>query len=57
VPAITQMFPEQALDFDELPALDRFITNESMLGWSRYNCPLLFTDVPQPTSGNMSFED
>lgn len=57
MPAITQMFPEQALDFDELPALDRFITNESMLDWSRFNCPLLFTDVPQPTSGNMSFED
>lgn len=52
VPAITQMFPEQMLDFDELPALDRFITNESMLDWSRSNCPLLFTDVPQP-----SFED
>lgn len=47
IPAITQTFPEQAVDFDELPALDRFFNNSTTMEWSRFNCPLLFSDVPQ----------
>lgn len=45
VPAITQLSADQTVNFDELPALDRFFTSETMLDWSRANCPLLFTDA------------
>lgn len=57
VPAISQTLVDQAVNFDELPALDRLFTSEAMLDWSRFNCPVLFSDTEQPRIASMSFEE